>query len=43
MPRTVVAMINGEVAIYFFGLLWLSHFVPPEKVLDFGLYRRGGG
>jgi biotin transporter BioY len=38
LPRTVVAMIAGEVAIYFFGLLWLAHFVPPTKVLDFGLY-----
>ena len=31
-------MIAGEVAIYFFGLLWLAHFVPPTKVLDFGLF-----
>ena len=38
LPRTVVAMIAGEVAIYFFGLLWLAHFVPSAKVLDFGLY-----
>jgi biotin transporter BioY len=38
LPRTIVAMIAGEVAIYFFGLLWLAHFVPPTKVLDFGLY-----
>jgi biotin transporter BioY len=38
VPRTIVAMIAGEVAIYFFGLLWLAHFVPPTKVLDFGLY-----
>jgi len=38
LPRTVVAMIAGEVAIYFFGLLWLAHFVPPSKVLDFGLF-----
>lgn len=35
---TIVAMIAGEVAIYFFGLLWLAHFVPADKVLDFGLY-----
>jgi len=39
LPRTIVAMIAGEVAIYFFGLLWLAHFVPPTKVLDFGLYQ----
>lgn len=38
LPRTVIAMIAGEVAIYFFGLLWLAHFVPSDKVLDFGLY-----
>ena len=38
LPRTVVAMIAGEVALYFFGLLWLAHFVPPTKVLDFGLF-----
>ena len=38
LPRTIVAMIAGEIAIYFFGLLWLAHFVPPTKVLDFGLY-----
>ena len=38
LPRTVLAMIAGEAAIYFFGLLWLAHFVPAPKVLDFGLY-----
>jgi biotin transporter BioY len=38
LPRTIVAMIAGEVAIYFFGLLWLAHLVPPTRVLDFGLY-----
>ena len=38
LPRTVIAMIAGEVAIYFFGLLWLAHFVPESKVLDFGLF-----
>ena len=38
LSRTITAMIAGEVAIYFFGLLWLAHFVPPTKVLDFGLY-----
>ncbi len=38
LPRTIVAMIAGEVAIYFFGLLWLAHLVPASKVLDFGLY-----
>jgi len=38
LPRTVLAMIAGEAAIYFFGLLWLAHFVPASKVLDFGLY-----
>jgi biotin transport system substrate-specific component len=38
IPRTIVAMIAGEVAIYFFGLLWLAHLVPPAKVLEFGLF-----
>ena len=38
LPRTVLAMIAGEAAIYVFGLLWLAHFVPASKVLDFGLY-----
>lgn len=38
LPLTIVAMLAGEVAIYFFGLLWLAHFVPPTKVLDFGLF-----
>jgi biotin transporter BioY len=38
LPRTVLAMVAGEAAIYFFGLLWLAHFVPESKVLDFGLY-----
>jgi biotin transporter BioY len=38
LPRTVIAMIAGEVAIYFFGLLWLAHFVPESKVLDYGLF-----
>jgi biotin transporter BioY len=31
-------MLAGEVAIYFFGLFWLAHLVPPDKVLVFGLY-----
>jgi biotin transporter BioY len=35
---TVAAMLAGEVAIYFFGLLWLAHLVPPDEVLAFGLY-----
>lgn len=38
LPHTVVAMIAGEVAIYFFGLLWLAHLVPPSLVLAYGLY-----
>src|ERR671936_856797 len=38
LPLTIVAMVAGEVAIYFFGLLWLAHLVPPDKVLAFGLY-----
>ena len=35
---TIIAMISGEIAIYFFGLLWLAHLVPPDKVLAFGLF-----
>jgi biotin transporter BioY len=38
LPLTIVAMLAGEVAIYFFGLLWLAHLVPADKVLTFGLY-----
>lgn len=38
LPLTIVAMLAGEVAIYFFGLLWLAHLVPADKVLVFGLY-----
>ena len=33
-----IAMLSGEVAIYFFGLLWLAHLVPPEKVMALGLF-----
>jgi biotin transporter BioY len=36
-PRIVAAMIAGEVAIYFFGLLWLARFVPASKLLALGL------
>jgi biotin transporter BioY len=35
---TIFAMITGEIAIYFFGLLWLAHLVPPDKVLEFGFF-----
>ena len=35
---TIIAMLSGEVAIYFFGLLWLAHLVPPEKVMALGLF-----
>jgi biotin transporter BioY len=38
LPLTIVAMLAGELAIYFFGLLWLAHLVPADKVLVFGLY-----
>jgi biotin transport system substrate-specific component len=37
LPRTVLAMIAGEVAIYIFGLVWLARFVPPSSVLALGL------
>jgi biotin transporter BioY len=33
-----LAMLAGEVAIYVFGLLWLSRFVPASKVLVFGFF-----
>jgi biotin transport system substrate-specific component len=38
LPRTVVAMIAGEVAIYIFGLAWLARFVPATQVLALGLF-----
>ena len=38
LPRTVIAMIAGEAAIYLFGLLWLAHFVPESEVLAWGLF-----
>jgi biotin transport system substrate-specific component len=38
LPRTVVAMIAGEVAIYIFGLAWLARFVPASQVLALGLF-----
>ncbi|GAC1479001.1 MAG: biotin transporter BioY [Candidatus Dormibacteria bacterium] len=36
-PRIVVAMLAGEVAIYFFGLLWLARFVPVSSLFALGL------
>jgi len=38
LPLTIVAMLAGEVAIYFFGLLWLAHLVPESQVLAWGLF-----
>jgi len=38
LPRTVTAMIAGEVAIYIFGLAWLARFVPVSQVLALGLF-----
>jgi biotin transporter BioY len=38
LPLTIVAMLAGEVAIYFFGLLWLAHLVPESEVLAWGLF-----
>lgn len=38
LPRTVVAMIAGEIAIYIFGLAWLARFVPATQVLAAGLF-----
>ncbi len=34
----VPAMLTGEAVLYIFGLLWLMHFVPADKVLQTGLY-----
>jgi len=33
-----LAMLVGETVLYIFGLLWLVHFVPAERVLQVGLY-----
>lgn len=33
-----LAMLAGETVLYIFGLLWLVHFVPVNKVLQVGLY-----
>jgi biotin transport system substrate-specific component len=38
IPTTVATMLAGEVAIYAFGLAWLSRFPLPVGVLDAGLY-----
>jgi len=34
----VAALLVGNACIYFFGLLWLSKFVPQEHLLNIGLY-----
>jgi biotin transporter BioY len=34
----VPAMLAGEAILYIFGLTWLLHFVPADKVLQAGLY-----
>jgi biotin transporter BioY len=33
-----LAMLAGESVLYVFGMLWLVHFVPVDKVLQVGLY-----
>lgn len=33
-----LAMFIGNIVIYIFGLSWLTHFVPGEKLLKVGLY-----
>lgn len=35
---SIPAMLAGEIALYFFGLNWLSMYVPSEKLLQAGLY-----
>ena len=37
VPHAVAAMLAGEVAIYVFGLAWLSRYVPASQLLAFGL------
>lgn len=37
VPHAVAAMLVGEVAIYVFGLAWLSRYVPASQVLALGL------
>jgi len=36
-PKSILAMIIGNILIYLFGLGWLVRFVPPENVLKVGL------
>ncbi len=36
--RSILAMIGGEVAIYVFGLAWLSRYVGWGQVLALGLF-----
>ena len=38
LPRTIAAMVAGEVAIYIFGLIWLARFVPGSQLLALGLF-----
>ncbi len=33
-----LAMLAGEAVLYVFGLSWLAHFVPGDRVLQVGLY-----
>jgi biotin transport system substrate-specific component len=35
---SIAAMIIGNMCIYFFGLLWLSKFIPQGHLLSIGLY-----
>lgn len=37
LPRAIVAMAVGEIAIYAFGLAMLSRFVPGGELLAAGL------
>lgn len=36
--NVIGAMLGGELVIYFFGLLWLTKFLPWQTVLSTGLY-----
>ena len=35
---TFLAMLIGDMAIYIFGLSWLSYFIGYRKILEVGLY-----
>jgi biotin transporter BioY len=36
--KAIPAMLTGELVMYTFGLMWLSHFVSTDKILATGFY-----